>query len=768
MENRVIFNLDQDLGPDDLTALQAGVSDTFDHLVAETVTSGKRYAGLAVTKSTATAAGVAPGTLYANGRMYDFPSAVLQDFVTSLPLAGKRIVTVVAYGSEADTDVTAREFVIDETTIPPTTQARPVATRHRRVCNVQFAYGVAAPSPTAPLLDPGYTAVADILLSTAGIDTIAMRAETRVGNLDDLDDRVGNLETFEGAIGPKVTTLTSDLANLSVQLKQSASADILGQLLVRLAVIEAKDKIPTAAVSSHAYYFLDKSASDLANVLSACKVQEGIRFPNANAGTGTLGLLNPNDVNAKAVNGLLLPAYDRKLWLSTGEASDQIRLSGYTYQTNALVQRTMSRQVTNYGTPFTVCTNGLYWQTGSYDINNNLFYRDGEAFTVAATANYYGANIGAGDWTAHNVLRLQQIWTTTVSEPYWDTVTTDHDVNGSFVCETFLQGQDIWLDAVGLFFTKLADAGDATIVIGEASSANGLPDVTKVISVTNLARASMQAAGAETVVGITPAFLASGKRFYVAIVTAADHSLATVPGEQFTQGTLFSVLDGAYAQGDGTRDLQLNLYRAVPRSARSSIQLTSLQLDGGILAISINADTIVPANCSLSYEIQVAGTWYGLQDVDAYMLGQGGSVPPLLPFRATFVGTGDIMPGVALTGSQTKVERPATTLVHIGAAVAVPGAGSTQIRVIQRYESWNGAHHTAGIKLRTGAGYATITNPSSYTDVLGTDPVAGAYLERTYVFNLGAAVTSYKVETDGATDTNRLTYHVAWEKDWTL
>lgn len=769
MENRVLFALDQDLGPDDLNGIQSCVSDTFDHLVGDTVTALKRYAGLAVTKSSVTAIGVAPGTLYAGGKMYDFAAAIVQDFVTSLPLAGKKYVTVVAYGTERDTDVTAREFVVDETTNPPQTQARPVATRHRRVCNVQFAYGVEAPSPTLPLLDPGYLPVADILLTTSGIDTITMRPETRVGNLDEVDTRVDAVEAFQGAIGPKVQTLTSDLASLAAQLKSTASADILGQLLVRLAVIEAKDKIPTAAVSSHAYYFLDTSASDLANPLSACKIQEGIRFPDANAGVAALALLNPGDVAAKVVGGILFPAYDRKLLLSTGEAAGEIRLSGYTYQTNALVQKTMTRQVVNYGTPFTVCTNSLYWQTGSYDIDNNLFTRDGETFQVQATAAYYGYNPGIfGDGLFHNILRLQKIWTTTVSEPYWDTVTTAHNVNGSFVCETFLQGQDNWLDAIGLFFTRLADAGDATVVIGEVPAANGLPDVTSVLSVTNVPRASMKAAGAETVVGITPTFLASGRRYYVAVITAADHWLATVPGEQFVQGTLFQVIDGAYAQGDGTRDLQLNLYRATPKAARTTVALNSLTLDGGILGISINADTIVPAQCAVSYEVQVAGVWYSLADVDTFVLGQGGAVPPLLPFRVTFLATGDIMPGVTLSGSQVKVTRPATALVHIGKPIALPGAGSTQIRIIQRYESWDGAHHVANVKLRTGAGYGTVTLKTSSTDVVGIDPVAGPYLERTYVFNLGAAVTSYVLETDGNTDTNRITFHVASEKDWTL
>jgi hypothetical protein len=36
------------------------------------------------------------------------------------------------------------------------------------------------------------------------------------------------------------------------------------------------------------------------------------------------------------------------------------------------------------------------------------------------------------------------------------------------------------------------------------------------------------------------------------------------------------------------------------------------------------------------------------------------------------------------------------------------------------------------------------------------------------VFNLGSAVTSFCLDTQGATDTNRITFHVASQKDYEL
>lgn len=781
MENRVIFYDGQDVDPDDFNNLQLFTQGTFDDLVADTVSAGQRFAGLAVAKNGVTGVSVGAGRLYSGGKMFAYTNATTKDFLTSLPVAGQRIVTVVAYGTESDTDETAREFLINETT--GQSQPKPVSTRHARLCNINFAYGTEAPSPTPPLIDSGYTAIADILLTTTGVASVTMRDSNLINSLDAVDERLGDLEAFEGAVGPKVTSLSSDLAALSAQLNGNVSMQVIGQLLIRVANIEAKANIPSGAASSHADYFLTAANVDLTHPLSNVRIQEGIRFPDANSGTSSLALLNPLDVSARLNNGILFPAYTRKLWLTTGTPSDQVRVSGYSYQTNQMVQKTMTRQVTSYGAAFDVCTNSAFWQSGNFDPLSGIFtrYSDGATFRAAAdnlnqaAGNFIGYVAADGiNVTVHTTVRVQQFWTDSVTTPYWDQVAVNHNINGSLVAESFLQGQDIWLDAVGLYFTKLADTGDMSVAICSVSNTTGLPDMTSVISLTNLPRSAMQVAPTETVVPITPTFLSAGQRYAVVLITAADHWVATVPGEQFTSGTFFYILDGAYAQGDGTKDLQMNLYRAVPNSTRTSINLNPLQLDGGILGIRVNADAWVPANCTLSYEIQVAGKWYALSAVDAYTLGQGGSVLPLLPFRVTLVGSPDMMPALTLTNSEVRVSRPGTALTCIGKPVNLP-APSSQIHVIQRYENWQGAYHTASLKLLTGGtvaagstSYGTTVSPSSFSDVVGSDPIAGPYLERHYVFNLGSAVTSFCKRTDMTTQSARLQFHGASEKDYEL
>lgn len=341
-------------------------------------------------------------------------------------------------------------------------------------------------------------------------------------------------------------------------------------------------------------------------------------------------------------------------------------------------------------------------------------------------------------------------------------MTITKTVTGAQVAETWLQGQNMWLDAVGIWIQRLAEAGSIHVAIVEVSDF-GLPDLKRVIAETTLLRADMKL-NTETTVPLQPTYLQAGKRYALVLTTAADHWVGTVPGQQFTQGTFFYVLDGAYAQGDAFRDLWMRLYRCKFKQARQVVTLQPLQLSGGILGIDIIAGTIVPQGANLSYEIQVGGKWYNLMEPDTYMLGQGGSIPPLLPLRAVFNGSVDCQAAINLLDSSVLVSRPDVTATHITQTRTLPVA-STQIRVIERYEFMDPIYHTAGVNLLTGAGFGTEVSPSSTSTV--TDPVDGS-TERTYVFNLGASITQYRVKTSLTTSSNQRIFHVAFQKDYAL
>lgn len=771
MENRVVFYEGMDVDPADHNNLQIFAQDALDHVVSDTISKAQRYAGFQVSKTAITSVSVDPGRLYSGGKRYAKTAATVQDFITSLPIAGKKIVSVVVWGQESDTNVTPREFLINEET--GAAEPRAVAMTKARIANIQFAQGTEAPDPTPPIVDVGYTRIANITLSTTGVEKVEMIGANAVENLDAIGDRADNLEVFEAEARPKISTLSSDLASLANQLKATASENLLARMLQRLAVIEFKDQIPVNAVDSYADYFLAQDRVNLAHPQSHCKVGEGVRFPDFNAAESQIQIFDPLNPKVMIKGGTMFPAYDRERWLSNTKYASEAQVAGYSYQSFEMQEKTMSRQRVRYGSEFTVCSNSTFWATGTYDYFTQTFKRGDETFQAVTQSQFGDAatNLNydaAGNPIGHQILRFRQIFLDTVQEPYWDKVTIPHTVNGAQIAETFLQGQDIWLDAVGLYFTRLANAGSATISITEVTKF-GTPALDSIISHTTIERNQMQLYPAETVVGLQPVFLQAGKRYAILITTAADHWVGMTLGEDFTTGTFFYVLDGAYAQGDGTRDLMFNLYRAKFRTNRTVVEFSSLSLAGGMLSIDINADAITPSSTNMTYEIKPegSGTWYNLLDVNNYVLGQGGSIPVLAGFRAVLAGTVDMMPVLKLSGSKVRISRPDTTRTEISDVFTLPAA-TANIHVIERYENFTAANHFAGVRLRTGAGYNTLVNPTASTQETGVDEMGQNFVERHYVFNLGAAVSSYVVQHDAMTTSPMITFHTAWMKTYGL
>jgi hypothetical protein len=755
MESRFIFQDAMDIDPADFNTVQDYTQQSFDHIVADAITSDRKYAEFTVTQVGATSINVAPGRFYSGGKVYNRDTAFTADFATNLPVATKRIVTIAVYASEVDTDAVPREFLLNEDT--GASEPRVVAVEHARVANINAVLGVESADPTPQLLDAAVMAIAQILLTPAGIASITMVTDNLLDSAQSLAERVGDLEKFEATAAPQIVSLGSDLAALKVGASGNVTQEVYGRMLARVAVLESNAGIPATAQDSDADFFLDASKSDLTFSGSNCSVEEGIRFADNAVANSELQLLNPLDTGASLRNGLLLPAYDRTLRLNSGPKASDTQISAYTYTTHEMVQKTMTRTRVRYGPEFTVCSNSAWWQSGQYNYNQQTFAKDGETFNVDAYVVGGYNNMGAG----HDLVRLQEYWYDTVEEIYWADVQVQQAVPGAQVAQTFLNANDMWLDAVGLTFTKLAQTGGITLALCEVD--RGMPDLQNVISFTSVDRSSL-VLNAETVIPIQPVFLSGGKRYAIVVITPADHWIATTQGANFPGGTFFYVLDGAYQQGDGTRDVCFSLYAAKFRASRAIIQMQPLSLAGGIAAIDILAPSIVPDSANLTYEIQVNGQWIAVAAAqDGAVLGAGGSIPPLLPLRAIFTGTQDVMPCVTLTGSRARVSCPKTALTHISKVRTLPGS-STSIRVIERLEAFNAAHHTAAAKLLTGASYGTVVTPSSTVDVTNDDGT----IERTSLFNLGAAVSTYRIRTDATTDSALNTFHFGWRKDYAL
>ncbi|MDD3799358.1 MAG: hypothetical protein PHE36_09300 [Novosphingobium sp.] len=751
MERRVNFSDGLDLSPDDFNNLQDFARQSFDHMVGDAITSERKYAGLATAKATDLTIQTQPGRFYDAGKVYYRDTVMDYDFTPDLPVANRKVCLLVAWGEEIKTGETPREILIDADTL--TTESQLTQMETQRALRLSIVKGAESPDPLPPAVAAGYTAVAQIVLSVNGVDSVAMVDANKLDSAAGNATRLKKLETFQADIEPKVAGLAGDIAALSAGQRNLVNVEQYSRVLVRLADLEGGNGVPEAAVDSFADFLLDESASDPAFADYAATVQEGIRLPEAGSATPALALKNPLDPNAKVSNGVLLPAYTEEVRFSTGDPTGQVKLNGYSYAVNSMVQKTLARFRLRHGPWRRLSSSIPFLKSGATDLLATVFSKDGEAIVTTAA-------LQAQLVRDHEFRRRDFHWVDKVELAYWEQVTVDHEVNGTVVAETFLQANDTIMTALRLPFPQLGADGAVTVVICETE--HGVARLDKVIAKTTVDRADLETGWND--IPFQPTFLEGGTRYAFVVVTAGDHYIGTVEGTVYPQGTFFYVLDGQYQQGDGTKDIAFELVGAAFTQSRAVIDLADVALLDGIADIDLIAQAVTPESCAMTFYAQIGGIWYPLADGESSPLVQGGALQNLLPLRVVMTGTPEVMPMLGLTDSQLKVSRPALALKWVSAIRNLPGAGSSEIRATFRLENFDAVHHTLTPTLLTGAGYATVEAADSTSDVT----LADGSIERTAVWSLGAAVTDFRIQLDGTTDSALIPFHVAFRRDYAL
>jgi len=743
MERQVQFRDNQEQQAIDHNNLQNFVRDTFDDLVRDAIEDGKAYAGFETTATGTTQVTTQPGEYYANGAIHISRDAVVTSLYTYLPTVTKKKVALVLWATtDANIGVEARDFLINVDT--GETQPQAVAMERRRVANIGVQPGIESPDPQLPPIASQYLLFAVVTLTPTGIESVEMATSNRLARLSEVARSVQSIQLWREQTEPRITTIASDITKLANSVSGTAQQRDLFTLYADVARLKELNELPDTYAGYGADRYLTTDETDTANVNLLCKVEEGVRFGDANAGLSELAVFSTLNPNQSLQAGLLLPKYSNVNRLNITGYSGEVSISQYGFQTFSLVQKMMSRQRIRYGATYTYCTNSAWWRSGTYDPVTKIFTRQGETFQV----------VGGDPLHNHKTVRLVQFWVDTYDEPYWEFVTTTTNISGAQVAETFLNAQDGWLTQIGFYLTRRAGSGNIYLTLCETT--NGAPDLSKCIMHTAVAYEDLKVYPNQTLVSIPPTYLKAGGRYAIVWTTNADHWLAMASGNSYAQGTFFYSTDGAYYQGDLTKDVMLSLNFAQFANPRVVIDLQPLQLDGGICNIDINADMIVSAATQLVFEVQVNSNWVPLTQINTQALI---GLPPLLPLRAVFVGTSDIMPGLKLLGSAVKVWRPRTTFRHISSECI--RVSSSTIKVQLRLENWHPANHSVGCKLLTGAGFATEETP----DVTETVVIDDYATQKTYTFNLGAAITSFKIQIDGTTSSALDTFHVAERVD---
>lgn len=754
MERKRIFRQFQEHVYTDHNLLQDWAQQAIDHIVFDGFTMSLMYTGFAVTKTAQAQVTIAAGRMYAaNGAVHGLESATVQSLVANLASATKRYVTISAHATTVEEDNQTRDFIVNVETREA--QPSPVDMTRRRAANLTFTAGSESADPQKSAPPSGHVVIAYVLLDTTQVVSVEQVTANELPSLEDHEQRLVSLEAWRAVTEPRINAISSDVAAINNQLGQTSDIELVRNLAFDVARLKELAEIEDGAVAYGADRFLDTEESDIEDDLSQgydAKVEEGIRFPDANADEFELELFSALDPNASLANGFLLPRYADEFRYGNLEYHSNLGIAQYGFQSVDMVQLSMSRVRVRFGEVMSVCSNSRWWNTGSYNSVTGTFQRGAETFQVLTTVT-----------GRHQFIRLRKIFYDRFTEPYWTALVTNHSVSGAQVAQTFLNPNDMWATKISLYFYAKGGAENVNVSICEL--ANGVPNLERTIMKTTLAHASI-VERAWTDVAIPPTLLNAGKRYAIVLVSNANHIIGMSSGNKVIDGTFFYSTDGVYFQGDLVKDMLFKVFGAKFESPQVTIELAAFNLDGGIRYLDYMADMAIPTSTDLILEVRPngSGEWYpvALEGIAAL-----NAAPPLLQARLRFVGTRDIMAGIKLTGSRVFVARPKTTFVHVSKMFDTGGdVTNMTVKVLLEYfddtaGGGNTPHDLDCVLVTDPEGTPAIENPDSSSDVVLEVQEGGKRrVLRTFVFT-PAAEDQYAIKLSGTTNSAGNTFHVA-------
>ncbi len=704
MEKQVIFRDRQELQSADLNAIGQHAGDAIAHLVLDAVSGALKFTGGAVSAKSATEVDVAALRFYNGGKVYASEQTETLNLFQYLPLVAKKCVAVVVWGEVIDTDVQPRDFLVDLTT--GATEPQAVAMAKLWKANVNLQPGNESVDPQPPVLQTGTLAIALVYLTPGGVERIELQDASRLPTLQGHEQRLFEHEAWRTQAEPRISSIATDLAGLAKKTMSLVGRDTVVELANDVARLKAKVNLPTAYASYESDYYGNTDKSDAAGVGYSAAIKNGLLFPTAGQASVGLALFNPYDAGIKrSAEDLVLPAYTDRARIQTSGYSGDISASQYQVQSQTIREYTATVWDYTYG-----------WNYNYYNGWWNSWYW-----------NYYGYNWGWYGYYGYRVARQETRYEL-------QTVTTSY--NGAIIGQTFLVSNAMWLTKVGLQFTQIGASGDVMVAVCETEG--GKPDLLKTLTRVTVARGDLKKYPEETAIPVPPVLLEAGKRYALVLITQGDHRLATVSGNDYTQGTLFFGTDGDYFTGDLTKDLMFCLYAAQFAQPRVEVVLQSVSLAGGISDINIAAPQIVPDGCELRYEIQVGGKWYPLGDAAMRL----STLPDIVPLRLVLLGTSDLAPAFRLAPNAITGSRAATSLAH-WSKLRTLAAPSSSITVQVVVAQWDAAHHTLACEIKSGA-----TTYTPATTVVRDEP-DGQAKRITFTFT-PPAISTYAIKLTGA------------------
>lgn len=734
MENKVIHRNNQELQSEDLNDSQDFAQAALDHVILDTIEDGRAYSGFTIAKTGAAEVTLDPGRLYASGAVYAREDSVIIDLFNSIPLVTKKRVAIVAYGQTIEDDVQPRDFLINADTGATEPQSVPMVQSRR--CEVNAVAGQEAADPTYPTVDVNLTVLAYVLLDTTGVVEVEQWEQTQVNNLGDVADRTSSIEAWRSDISGQVDTLKTDLAGISMKLGSFALSVQLAELAKRIAELEKNQSQPASFLYHGINKFVDEADANKLASGYAATVDQGLRFPYAATSSTTLTLLNPNDPFVITSGGVTNPAFVMALRYDCRGYSRQHRCGQHTWQAHQVDLLSFTRHRIRVG-PEWIGEGRAKWVVNELDdALKTVFYRNDGTWNDKTLRQYIAATKSIYDQKAWiKVAYSRGGWEDMCEDYYWDHIRSSSTVTAYHVAQTFLASQDMLVMKVGLYFSQAAASGDVDVMICETKQ-NGEPMLDRVVSKSTLTRAYIKlgtgSGGAglpsvvESTVGMSAANLQAGKRYALVLAVKGDHWLACSDSDfGVFQGPSWAHQSGAWSALQG--QFKARIYVASWADARMVVNLTPLQLAGGIRSLEFHGEVVMPGQTRVVYEVQVGGVWKPVDnDLDL------SSLPAVLPCRAVFMGSRDLMPSIRLDRVNVHCRRQATALKYVSKTRAL-GSNAAKIVIDLIVDGFDDAVHDLTVTVMTNAGGTTETADT----VADTTLLDGTILRRS-TFNITA------------------------------
>lgn len=706
--DRLIFTEAEVAEPDDLTNIGLYARQSEDALNSGAIDYPAHWADFAISNPNALDLLVSAGTIFSGGVLYRNASPTTINILAHLPVVegDKRYLAILADGL-IETANEERLFETDAETEETVAQQTPKVERRKIGFTIQSSDP--SPTPIKPTPPANRCAIAYVELSTAGITAIEANHAQRAKTVYEHEGRLASVEGNIDVIYSSVRTIKTDIANIQARLGDIPNPIIVRQMKRSIAQLLVGANVPAEALAYDYDPGLVADKWDTDNASWLARIREGVRFAWAAQRDMQLALINNEDPTIKFAGNLLLPAWTEEARLIVEGDGGSVNVSEAVHTILTAVQKTLSRTVTEYGPTITICENNAEWHNYvSGRQVGDLFTKDGETWEIVSVTP-------DPLWWLHptNWIGLRKVVKRTVSETYWDYVTSTVGLNGSAHGQTWLNTQPSILTSIDVYFTKKDSGGSVHLLVCECRD-NGEPNFAAVIAHKEVAPELLSLGWSNF--GLTPTLLDGGRRYAWVIVTTGNHALATVSGNAFAQGSRFTCSDGVWAQPSLDTDFAFRLHCAAFAAARTTIEFQPLTLDDGMTEIRLLHAGWEAAGTSLVWEIKVPSipdaVWRPLALDNADGADDLNGLPALVQLRAVFMGTKDLQPALVLDAYARGM-----TFRYRGDFVAISevldfGVSTTTIQTESVIDNFTAAKHTADPKLVVGA---TIYTPSVST-----------------------------------------------------